>query len=87
MSALYFLSQHLQTFDVTVGGTSLGGSQTHLSYGQETGPYEPRVVRLRKLESGLGFNIVGGEDDDKVFISGVFPGGPADLSGNVRKVI
>uniref|UniRef100_A0A914H2M0 Uncharacterized protein n=1 Tax=Globodera rostochiensis TaxID=31243 RepID=A0A914H2M0_GLORO len=71
------------TFDMT-GGASLGGSHPHLAYGQGLGT-EPRLVRLRKLDTGLGFNIVGGEDGEKVFISGVFPGGAADLSGNVRK--
>uniref|UniRef100_A0A183CLE0 Calcium/calmodulin-dependent serine protein kinase/membrane-associated guanylate kinase n=1 Tax=Globodera pallida TaxID=36090 RepID=A0A183CLE0_GLOPA len=71
------------TFDMT-GGASLGGSHPHLAYGQGLGS-EPRLVKLRKLDTGLGFNIVGGEDGEKVFISGVFPGGAADLSGNVRK--
>lgn len=35
---------------------------------------------------GLGFNIVGGEDGEPIYISYVLPGGVADLSGNVRKV-
>ena len=47
--------------------------------------YEPRLVSLQKGEGGLGFNIVGGEDGDPVYISHVLPGGVADLSGNVRK--
>lgn len=38
------------------------------------------------MDTGLGFNIVGGENGEKIFISGVFPGGAADISGNVRKV-
>ncbi|KAL3122739.1 hypothetical protein niasHT_005456 [Heterodera trifolii] len=68
-------------FDLT-GGASLSSSQPHLSFGLGG---EPRLVRLRKLDTGLGFNIVGGEDGEKVFISGVFPGGAAASSGNVRK--
>uniref|UniRef100_A0A915EI91 Uncharacterized protein n=1 Tax=Ditylenchus dipsaci TaxID=166011 RepID=A0A915EI91_9BILA len=47
---------------------------------------EPRIVTLRKGEAGLGFNIVGGEDREPIYVSHVIPGGVADLSGNVRKV-
>uniref|UniRef100_A0AC34FYS4 PDZ domain-containing protein n=1 Tax=Panagrolaimus sp. ES5 TaxID=591445 RepID=A0AC34FYS4_9BILA len=47
--------------------------------------YEPRLVTLRKGDGGLGFNIVGGEDGEPIYISHVLPGGVADLSGNVRK--
>lgn len=35
---------------------------------------------------GLGFNIVGGEEGEPIYISYVLPGGVADLSGQVRKV-
>jgi len=48
-------------------------------------PIEFRVT-LRKSEYGLGFNIVGGEDGEPVYISHVTPGGAADFNGNVRKV-
>uniref|UniRef100_A0AC34R162 Uncharacterized protein n=1 Tax=Panagrolaimus sp. JU765 TaxID=591449 RepID=A0AC34R162_9BILA len=47
--------------------------------------YDPRIVTLRKGNEGLGFNIVGGEDGEPIYISHVLPGGVADLSGNVRK--
>jgi hypothetical protein len=47
--------------------------------------YEPRLVTLKKGDGGLGFNIVGGEDGEPIYISHVLPGGVADLSGNVRK--
>lgn len=47
--------------------------------------YDPRLVTLRKGEAGLGFNIVGGEDGEPIYISHILPGGVADLSGNVRK--
>lgn len=43
-------------------------------------------VTLRKGELGLGFNIVGGEDGEPIYISHVMPGGAADLNGNIRKV-
>ncbi|VDN07847.1 unnamed protein product [Thelazia callipaeda] len=48
-------------------------------------PLGPRVVHLNRGMQGLGFNIVGGEDDEPIYISYVLPGGVADLSGNVRK--
>ena len=35
--------------------------------------------------SGLGFNIVGGEDGEGIFISFILAGGPADLSGQVKR--
>ncbi|KAJ8255036.1 hypothetical protein GJAV_G00200240 [Gymnothorax javanicus] len=35
--------------------------------------------------AGLGFNIVGGEDGEGIFISFILAGGPADLSGELRK--
>jgi len=43
-------------------------------------------VTLRKNEYGLGFNIVGGEDGEPIYISHIMPGGAADLNGNIRKV-
>ncbi|KAE9553981.1 hypothetical protein FO519_002798 [Halicephalobus sp. NKZ332] len=70
------------------------GSQGHLAYGSgipTTQTYEPeislapRVVTLKKGDGGLGFNIVGGEDREPIYISHVLPGGVADLSGNIRK--
>ncbi|GIY98652.1 disks large homolog 1 [Caerostris extrusa] len=46
---------------------------------------EPRKVTLSKGATGLGFNIVGGEDGEGIFISFILAGGPADLSGDVRR--
>ncbi|KJH53400.1 PDZ/DHR/GLGF domain protein [Dictyocaulus viviparus] len=73
-------------------------SQTALAYGgpqvpinSALGPHhvpitmEPRPVPLYRGNQGLGFNIVGGEDNEPIYISYVLPGGVADLSGNVRK--
>jgi len=44
-----------------------------------------RTVVLNKGSSGLGFNIVGGEDGEGIFISFILAGGPADLSGELRR--
>ena len=42
-------------------------------------------MTLAKGSSGLGFNIVGGEDGEGIFISFILAGGPADLSGQLRR--
>lgn len=46
---------------------------------------EPRKVVLHKSTTGLGFNIVGGEDGEGIFVSFILAGGPADLSGELRR--
>jgi len=46
---------------------------------------EVRTVVLNKGSPGLGFNIVGGEDGEGIFISFILAGGPADLSGELRR--
>ncbi|XP_067143217.1 disks large 1 tumor suppressor protein isoform X2 [Centruroides vittatus] len=48
-------------------------------------PKEPRKIILNKGPTGLGFNIVGGEDGEGIFISFILAGGPADLSGELRR--
>uniref|UniRef100_A0A3Q2CQJ9 PDZ domain-containing protein n=1 Tax=Cyprinodon variegatus TaxID=28743 RepID=A0A3Q2CQJ9_CYPVA len=45
----------------------------------------PRRVCIQRGSTGLGFNIVGGEDGEGIFISFILAGGPADLSGELRK--
>uniref|UniRef100_A0A3B4ASX9 Uncharacterized protein n=1 Tax=Periophthalmus magnuspinnatus TaxID=409849 RepID=A0A3B4ASX9_9GOBI len=46
---------------------------------------DPRRVVLQRGSTGLGFNIVGGEDGEGIFISFILAGGPADLCGELRK--
>ncbi|CAG2169841.1 unnamed protein product [Oppiella nova] len=46
---------------------------------------EPRRVILSKGGTGLGFNIVGGEDGEGIFISFILAGGPADLCGELKR--
>ncbi|XP_050969453.1 disks large homolog 1 isoform X22 [Labeo rohita] len=46
---------------------------------------EPRKIVLHRGTTGLGFNIVGGEDGEGIFISFILAGGPADLCGELRK--
>src|SRR6185312_16309906 len=46
---------------------------------------EVRRVFIQKGVTGLGFNIVGGEGGEGIFISFILTGGPADMSGELRK--
>ncbi|XP_041126913.1 disks large homolog 1-like isoform X27 [Polyodon spathula] len=53
--------------------------------GDEEITREPRKVVLHRGSTGLGFNIVGGEDGEGIFISFILAGGPADLCGELKK--
>jgi len=46
---------------------------------------EPRKVIIRKSGSGLGFNIVGGEGGEGIYVSYILPGGAADIGGQLRR--
>uniref|UniRef100_A0A1I8GDG3 Calcium/calmodulin-dependent serine protein kinase/membrane-associated guanylate kinase n=1 Tax=Macrostomum lignano TaxID=282301 RepID=A0A1I8GDG3_9PLAT len=45
----------------------------------------PRLVALRRGPTGLGFNIVGGENGEGIFVSFILTGGPADASGQLHR--
>ncbi|KAK2577284.1 hypothetical protein KPH14_003418 [Odynerus spinipes] len=64
---------------------ALHGVATPRAVSQEDISREVRTVVLNKGSSGLGFNIVGGEDGEGIFISFILAGGPADLSGELRR--
>ncbi|XP_069009163.1 discs large homolog 1-like protein isoform X4 [Embiotoca jacksoni] len=53
--------------------------------GDDDVPRDPRRVVLQRGSTGLGFNIVGGEDGEGIFISFILAGGPADLCGELQK--
>uniref|UniRef100_A0A8C6NMF2 Discs large MAGUK scaffold protein 4 n=1 Tax=Nothobranchius furzeri TaxID=105023 RepID=A0A8C6NMF2_NOTFU len=57
----------------------------HGMLGDDDIPREPRRVLIHRGSTGLGFNIVGGEDGEGIFISFILAGGPADLSGELHK--
>jgi guanylate kinase len=40
---------------------------------------------MKKGTTGLGFNIVGGEDGEGIFVSFILAGGPADISGALKR--
>ena len=42
---------------------------------------------MQKSAAGLGFNIVGGEDGEGIFVSFILSGGPADISGKEVQIV
>ncbi|XP_048093842.1 disks large homolog 2 isoform X7 [Alosa alosa] len=64
---------------------SLDDGEGHRFESQHFQLREPRKMVLHKGSTGLGFNIVGGEDGEGIFVSFILAGGPADLSGELRR--
>lgn len=50
-----------------------------------TSSRESRTITIQKGPQGLGFNIVGGEDGQGIYVSFVLAGGPADLGGELKR--
>lgn len=46
---------------------------------------EPRTITIQKGGQGLGFNIVGGEDGQGIYVSFILAGGPADVGGELKR--
>lgn len=46
---------------------------------------EPRTITIQKGSQGLGFNIVGGEDGQGIYVSFILAGGPADVGGELKR--
>uniref|UniRef100_A0A8C8F0J6 Disks large homolog 2 n=1 Tax=Oncorhynchus tshawytscha TaxID=74940 RepID=A0A8C8F0J6_ONCTS len=65
--------------------TSPSDSDAELMYYLTCLYRDPRRMVLHKGSTGLGFNIVGGEDGEGIFVSFILAGGPADLSGELRR--
>ncbi|XP_061194420.1 disks large 1 tumor suppressor protein-like isoform X1 [Saccostrea echinata] len=55
------------------------------TYANEDPGRDPRKIVLKKGSTGLGFNIVGGENGEGIFVSFILAGAPADLSGELRR--
>uniref|UniRef100_A0A8C9RUC0 Discs, large homolog 2 (Drosophila) n=1 Tax=Scleropages formosus TaxID=113540 RepID=A0A8C9RUC0_SCLFO len=64
---------------------SLDDGEGHRFDSQHFQLRDPRRIVLHKGSTGLGFNIVGGEDGEGIFVSFILAGGPADLSGELRR--
>lgn len=46
---------------------------------------EPRTITIQKGVQGLGFNIVGGEDGQGIYVSFILAGGPADVGSELKR--
>ncbi|KAM9113254.1 protein lin-7 homolog B isoform 2-T2 [Pangshura tecta] len=59
---------------------------TVAAFAASEGHAHPRVVELPKTDEGLGFNIMGGkEQNSPIYISRVIPGGVADRHGGLKR--
>jgi len=65
--------------------TSVASANTPKGFSDDDLDRDARTVTLHKGSSGLGFNIVGGEDSEGIFISFILAGGPADQSGMLKR--
>ncbi|XP_078122921.1 disks large homolog 2 isoform X2 [Sander vitreus] len=79
------LPKHLLGEEDINRNPSLDDGEGHRFDSQHFQLREPRKVVLHKGSTGLGFNIVGGEDGEGIFVSFILAGGPADLSGELRR--
>lgn len=59
---------------------------TVAAFAASEGHAHPRVVELPKTDEGLGFNIMGGkEQNSPIYISRVIPEGVADRQGGLKR--
>lgn len=71
---------------LTCGHLCLLFQATVAAFAASEGHAHPRVVELPKTDEGLGFNIMGGkEQNSPIYISRVIPGGVADRQGGLKR--
>merc|ERR1712033_77619 len=59
---------------------------TVAAFAASEGHAHPRVVELPKTEEGLGFNVMGGKEQNApIYISRIIPGGVADRHGGLKR--
>ncbi|KAL7989962.1 hypothetical protein Chor_012628 [Crotalus horridus] len=59
---------------------------TVVAFAASEGHAHPRVVELTKTDEGLGFNIMGGkEQNSPIYISRIIPGSVADHHGGLKR--
>lgn len=59
---------------------------TVAAFAASEGHAHPRVVELPKTDEGLGFNVMGGkEQNSPIYISRIIPGGVADKLGGLKR--
>lgn len=56
------------------------------AFAASEGHAHPRIVELPKTEEGLGFNVMGGkEQNSPIYISRIIPGGVANRHGGLKR--
>ncbi|XP_074593890.1 L27 and PDZ_signaling domain-containing protein veli [Brevipalpus obovatus] len=78
-----------ETVDIT-GSPDIRASATAKAtvavFAASEGHSHPRIVELPKTDEGLGFNVMGGrEQNSPIYISKIIPGGVADRQGGLRR--
>ncbi|CAA22459.3 Protein lin-7 homolog [Caenorhabditis elegans] len=59
---------------------------TVAAFAAAEGHAHPRIVELPKTDQGLGFNVMGGkEQNSPIYISRIIPGGVADRHGGLKR--
>ncbi|XP_076845848.1 protein lin-7 homolog A [Brachyhypopomus gauderio] len=59
---------------------------TVAAFAASEGHSHPRVVELPKTDEGLGFNVMGGkEQNSPIYISRIIPGGVAERQGGLKR--
>uniref|UniRef100_UPI00358EE284 protein lin-7 homolog C-like isoform X1 n=1 Tax=Myxine glutinosa TaxID=7769 RepID=UPI00358EE284 len=59
---------------------------TVAAFAASEGHAHPRVVELPKTDEGLGFNVMGGkEQNSPIYVSRIIPGGVADRQGGLKR--
>ncbi|KAH8025974.1 hypothetical protein HPB51_015279 [Rhipicephalus microplus] len=71
---------------VAVGAKRIRLIATVAAFAASEGHAHPRVVELPKTDEGLGFNVMGGkEQNSPIYISRIIPGGVADRHGALKR--
>uniref|UniRef100_A0A1I7XDP7 Protein lin-7 homolog B n=1 Tax=Heterorhabditis bacteriophora TaxID=37862 RepID=A0A1I7XDP7_HETBA len=59
---------------------------TVAAFAAAEGHAHPRIIELPKTDQGLGFNVMGGkEQNSPIYISRIIPGGVADRHGGLKR--
>ncbi|XP_031633854.1 protein lin-7 homolog C [Contarinia nasturtii] len=91
-----FLSAVREVYEHVYETVDIQGSQdvrasatakaTVAAFAASEGHAHPRVVELPKTDEGLGFNVMGGkEQNSPIYISRIIPGGVADRHGSLKR--
>ncbi|XP_076642297.1 L27 and PDZ_signaling domain-containing protein veli isoform X1 [Halictus rubicundus] len=91
-----FLSAVLEVYEHVYETSDIEASQdvrasatakaTVAAFAASEGHAHPRIVELPKTEEGLGFNVMGGkEQNSPIYISRIIPGGVADRHGGLKR--